>query len=200
MTDRCLIIATGPSLTQRDVTLARGLDRRTYAVNDAYRLAPWSDVVYACDEDWWNVHYAKVRRVAPGAELWTTSDEAAKKYNLNHIPGDHHDHARCRFDISGKRIIYGANGGFQTWNLAFADGMRDAVLLGFDMGHEPGTPTHFFGEHPPECNTPRPFNDWVDNFNRAAPIAAAAGMVTRNATRVTRLTCFERVVLEDLLA
>ena len=186
----CLVIASGPSLTAEDVAIW-SVGRRVYAVNDTYKLCPDPDVLYACDEQWWGVHDTATRHIA---QRWTTDEQAATKYNLNHIPGQHSGSARQYFDASGNGIVYGGNSGFQALNLAYAQGCRDAVLLGFDMGQDsPDGPSHFFGDHPPACDNPRPYRMWLDHWQRAAPEIAAAGMRVRNATRGGALNCFERV-------
>ena len=46
--DTCCILATGPSLTPDQAEYAKG-KARVIAVNDAWRLAPWADILYACD-------------------------------------------------------------------------------------------------------------------------------------------------------
>jgi len=64
-----VIIGGGPSLTERQVRSverrakseergAKGEERkiRVIAVNDAYRLAPWADILYACEARWWFWH------------------------------------------------------------------------------------------------------------------------------------------------
>lgn len=187
-----LIVATGPSLTREDVT-AWSEGRIVYAVNTAYD--GWCqriDVLYACDENWWNVHEPCTRHIS---ERWTTCDVAAMKYGLNHIPGEHAGPARKYFDASGHGIIYGGNSGFQALNLAYVHGCRDAVLLGFDLGDGPVGESHCHGDHPPECDNPRPYKAWIDHWNKAAPWIAEAGMTVRNATRGGNLEAFERVTL-----
>src|SRR3546814_18856722 len=88
--------------------------------------------------------------------------------------------------------MHGGNSGFQALNLAFAQGVRDAVLLGFDLGG-----THFFGDHPPSIAKTSPFEAWRSGWRAAAPEIAAAGMVVRNATRGGRLDCFQRVDIRE---
>jgi len=183
----CLIIATGPSLTIDDIN--RWSHRRTvYAVNDAYKLC-LPDVLYACDCEWWDVHEPLTRHID---QRWTTSDDAAVKYGLRHIPGQHADQCQCYFDVTGDGIIYGGNSGFQTLNLAFAHGQRDALLLGFDMEHATGEPKHFFGDHPSHIDRPSPYRAWLEHWQHAAPVIAAAGMIVRNATRGGALNVFPR--------
>jgi hypothetical protein len=51
-------IGNGPSLTQAQVDFTRGARDangrvRVIAINDAFKLAPWADVLYFCDDKWW---------------------------------------------------------------------------------------------------------------------------------------------------
>lgn len=201
MTNKAIIIATGPSLTHADAAKAWSLWLRDgwnlYAVNDAHSYIPLTDefTLYACDEEWWNEYHNQTRRVMRRV---TTNDAAAAKYGLEYIPGQHAEQAGRAFDASGKGIVYGGNGGFQALNLAYADGMRDVVLLGFDMGHDPGEPSHCHGEHPHHLRRASPYKSWLEHWRKAAPEIERAGMRVRNATRRTFLDVFPRVNLEDL--
>ena len=179
-----ICIATGPSLTAEDVQAAYVAGCIGYAVNDAYKLAPWASVLYACDDDWWNLHEG-VQDFQ--GERWTTNDEAAAKWGINHIPG-------TSAGLFGTEdiICYGKNSGFQAINLAYMHGHTDIMLLGYDMGFEPGTPKHFFGEHPRGIDRPSQYPEWIKHFNRAAPVIAEAGVKITNMTRQTALECFER--------
>lgn len=182
---RALIVATGPSLKREDVEWWSA-GRKVYAVSNAYRYCDRVDLLYACDEQWYDVHEPSTRHIA---ERWTTCDAAATKYGLHHIPGHYGPPA---FD-TGDAIAYGGNSGFQALNLAYIHGCCDAVLLGFDCGQEPGGPSHCFGEHPSACDNPRPYRRWLEHWRKAAPEIAAAGMVVRNATRGGWLDVFPRV-------
>jgi len=46
-------LASGPSLTRADVALVRAQGLPTIVVNTTYQMAPWADVLYACDAKWW---------------------------------------------------------------------------------------------------------------------------------------------------
>lgn len=190
-----VIIASGPSLTIDDA-MRNFRGRKVYAVSDAYRYVPTADVLYACDPEWWDIHEPKTRHIP---DRWTSDKKAAEKYGLNLMPGQHAESNGLLFDVTGYGIIYGGNSGFQTINLAFAHGIRDALLLGFDMGHEPDEPSHFFGEHPTELQKPSPYLMWIRHFNDAAPLIHAAGMNIVNCSRRTRLECFRWAKLEDAL-
>lgn len=190
MHQQALIVATGPSLTREDVKLW-SQNRRVYTVNDAYKWCDRIDVLYACDEQWWDVHHEATRHC--NTNRWTTDLVTAQKYNLNHITGRHADDARKYFDASGHGIIYGGNSGFQALNLAYVLGIRNAVLLGFDMQDGPNGESHCFGDHPPSCDNPRPHKMWLDHWRKSAPEIAAAGMRVWNATRGGALDVFPRV-------
>ena len=48
-------LGCGPSLNADQVVLLRGR-ARVIAINDAWRVAPWADVLYGCDGRWWRKH------------------------------------------------------------------------------------------------------------------------------------------------
>src|SRR4051812_2852413 len=68
-------IAGGPSLTPADVDACQAR-ARVIAINDAYRLAPWADVLYACDAKWWRWHRGvenfsgRKYALEPAASVW----------------------------------------------------------------------------------------------------------------------------------
>ena len=55
--ETAVCLGGGPSLAPQQVDTVRG-KARVVAVNDAYRLAPWADVLYVCDHKWWGWHPA----------------------------------------------------------------------------------------------------------------------------------------------
>ena len=101
-----ICIASGPSLTQEDVDYCRGKGK-VYAVNNVYTLAPWADVLYACDQAWWDEHNG-VPDFA--GQKWTIDRIAAKNYGLNRIGIANGSHWS---NIPGE-IALGMNSGFQA--------------------------------------------------------------------------------------
>jgi hypothetical protein len=189
---RALVIANGPSLTETDVSLARGLDCLTIAINDAYRLAPWADILYAADLPWWDAYRSKITF---DGELWTCNDYAAAKHGLFHIPV----RMDQKWSTDPNWIASGSNSGFQGINLAGILGAKEIILLGFDYGSEPGKPKHWFGDHPGEMNKNSNYRKWLERITRAAPEIEKAGINVINATRETAITCFPKQPLEALL-
>jgi hypothetical protein len=99
-----ICIASGPSLTQQDVDHCRSKGK-VYAVNNVHTLAPWADVLYACDQAWWDEH--KSVPDFPG-EKWTIDRIAAKNYGLNRI-----DIAHGHWSNTPGKIATGMNSGFK---------------------------------------------------------------------------------------
>ncbi len=50
-----IILATGPSMSTGVADSVRGFGK-VIAVSDAYRLAPWADVLVSADSAWWYHH------------------------------------------------------------------------------------------------------------------------------------------------
>lgn len=182
-----ICIASGPSLTQSDIDKCEDAKRSVYVVNDVYKLAPWANYLYAADIDWWNHHRGAQDFLG---ERWSISNQAADKWGLNHIPG-----TSDGLFSAETPIVYGKHSGYQAIGLAAWHGHKDIWLLGYDMGFEPNTKKHFFGEHPRGVDRPSQYQDWIEHFRKAAPVIAAAGIKITNMTRETALECFERDTL-----
>lgn len=169
-----IVAATGPSLTKEVAWAcrrARWFDGwRIVAVNDAHRLLPLADALYACDERWWDA-YAGVMDF-PG-EKWTTHEDGpehtnckesiAEKYGLRCVRGRGGD----TFSTDQEVIHYGSNSGFQAVNLALLKGATRVVLVGFDM-RLVGDKRHFFGDHPEPLHNRADYRDFIKPFQRAA--------------------------------
>ncbi len=146
-------IGGGPSLTQAQVDACR--DRRdsagelvrVIAINDAWRLAPWADLLYFCDDKWWQWHGKKLAH-------W--------RARIARLEGGCHDFGDARIKVlrnigrSGLSefrdgVMNGKNSGYQAINLAVHLGAKRILLLGYDMKaaiDKGAVKTHWFGDHP----------------------------------------------------
>jgi hypothetical protein len=181
----------------RRARAARPADLRVLVVNDAYRLIPSADVLYACDAKWWRLHEG-ARGFA--GERWTQdvgADQAAAiaEFGLSCVASVAGDVP----SLGGVRIAQGLNSGFQGVNFAAGRGGRRLILLGFDMGAAPDGRRHFFGDHAGPLNENSPYDLFIKAFMKAAPLYAQAGVVIVNASRRTALKCFRRTHLEEEL-
>lgn len=180
-----ICIASGASLTKDDVDYCKGKGR-VYVVKETHRLAPWADVLYAADTDWWEYHKGVPEFVG---EKWTCSSESAKRWKLNHIDGS----SVIPWGQPGTgRIGYGGNSGFQVLNLAVLHGASKVILLGYDMQFTKGR-KHWFTGLDNKTRRDSNYADWLTRFNLAAPLI---GVPVENASRNSAIECFPRIELQ----
>lgn len=218
--DRAVIVlGGGPSLSLEHfemVRTARETDRvRVVAVNDAYLLAPWADVVYAADAKWFVWQSIGVEKPKLGLtaqqvrERWARfagqkcGIEVAAQYlpdsahvlRLSHAPGLSRDPAAL---ASGRSDGYMGHSGFQALNLAILAGAKLIILLGFDGGPLSGQ-SHFHGEHP----VPTPDDVWPHirrSFSVIERELSAAGVRVVNCSPASAIENFEKMPLAAALA
>ena len=197
----CIVAASGPSLTPEVAARCRG--RRVIAVNDAYRLLPFADVLYAGDGEWWDVHqgcpdFAGEKWVVhqprlPGAD----NASCAARYGLRMVAGASVIDAGG-FSQSPARIHYGNCSGFQAINLAILFGATRIVLVGFDMRVVDGR-RHFFGDHQAPLGNNAKYEHFLPAFDHAARSLPAHIQIV-NCTPGSALRSFPRAELEAELA
>jgi hypothetical protein len=182
-------IGTGPSLTAADVDACRGR-ARVIAINDAWRLAPWADVLYACDSRW--VDHHKGAKGFEGLKYSMTANQ--KKWPDWGILRNDGVNGLC-LDPTGLRT--GRNSGAQAINLAIHLGAARILLLGYDMSRHGGK-GHFFGEHPKNW-PPSPFHSFLDSFAKLEQPLKDLGVEVINCSRRTALKVFPQMPLEKAL-
>lgn len=188
-------IAGGPSLTPEDVAFCQG-KARVIAINDAYRLAPWADVLYAADAAWWRRHWSAVKTFAGLKFSIGSCDTALPEPNtVQYLRNT----GLTGLERDPRGLRTGKNSGFQSINLAAHLGAKRIVLLGYDMGHAPGQPSHWFGEHPAGLNRHSPYAAFLECFASLIAPLKALGIEVLNCSRQTRLNCFPRFPLEKAL-
>lgn len=162
--DTAVVIGSGPSLTQDQITEIYDSGCHVIAVNDNYKLAPWADVLFACDIQWWYYHK---ELVPDNIECWTiegTGSHFKKRYkypNLNEVP-----YIR-EFDVYDDKVHHGGNSGYIAIQLARLFGAKKIILVGFDHMHTNGK-VHWFGDHDKEWfrKNAEDIDRWLDNIER----------------------------------
>lgn len=185
------VLGAGPSLCVEDVDAIRGRGT-VVAVNCAVMLAPWADVLYACDLKWWET-YPHLWREFAGERVSCQPECAARGVRVVRKElGD-------GLGVNGIRT--GSNGGHQAINLAALRGATSIVLLGFDQQHTGGR-AHFHPDHPGGMSNfpPQIHQQCITAFGALASDAQARGIRIINASRQTALRCFERMSLPDVIA
>jgi hypothetical protein len=175
---------SGPSLTASDLEACRGR-ARVIVVNDAYRLAPWADCLYAADDKWW-----KWNQGAPDfAGLKVTVEPCRKDWPGLKVMKNT---GRWGIESASNGLRTGFNSGYQAINLAVHLGASRILLLGYDMHGD-----HFFGSHPD--GTRPPFASCLGAFQTLVAPLQSAGVEIYNCTTRTALHAFPQATLAEML-
>lgn len=178
--------ASGQSLTREQLDACRAAGYRLMVVNDAWRLAPWADWMFAADRSWWEIHGAATKGFR--GERWTLGDEQHPKPWQAGLK-------LVRRGGSGPIPANANNSGLMALFLAVQRfGATDVVLLGYDMQGD-----HFFGPHPPKLRRRSNFPKFIRTFNEHAPHLLKRARVV-NCTPGSALKCFPMISLEEALA
>lgn len=186
-----VILGSGPSLNRVDVDKARTLGR-VMAINTSYQMAPWCDLLYACDYAWWDVYAARTASLR--CEKWTQDKRAAADFGLNHIQSQN----GRGLDAPPFVINTGHNSGHQAIHLACVLGFQRIALLGFDFQRVGGR-SHWHGDHPRPLNNLGNMQAWVDAMNVMAIDLVRADIDVINCSPSSVLTCFRRAPIDDVI-
>ena len=194
-------IGTGPSLTSDQVNECRD-NCRTIVVNDAYKLAPWADVLYSCDARWWIWHNQAPNFLGVKVGLaWDGT--TGKMYPQWHQQNLGQIRKLASTGDAGLEIVdprglrNGRNSGYQAINLAVHLGAGRVVLLGYDMKRTNGK-NHFFGDHPGKVPAP-PFGKFRRAFKSLKNPLKDLGIDVLNATPGSALNTFPMVDIEEAI-
>jgi len=190
------IIGAGPSAKTADIERLR--DRiHVIAINESYRLAPWAEIVYACDLAWWQLH----KGLADFTGLKLTHDRIACNHyrDLHHVEIDNVSADDIKLERPNS-IGAGGNSGFQAMNLAVQFGATGILLIGIDCNLEHGE--HWHGRHPYQMNNPAPSNvkRWRGAWENAAGKLAQLGVDVVNCSPISALTKYPRMTVQEALA
>lgn len=196
----CVVAASGPSLTAdvaHRVRMARWCGGwRVLCVNDAYRLLPQADALYACDWGWWRHHdgakkFDGERFTCHSTSVSFCDDKSIVLQEFDVTPVEARNGAG--FSADQQFIHYGfpqPSSGFQAVNLALLMGASLVVLVGFDGHTQNGA--HFFGDH-------QGLRNCDDAGYREFAKAYPADERVLNATPGSSIKAYKFVDLEDVL-
>lgn len=171
-------IASGPSLAEEDCQQVGAAGLPTVVVNTSWKLAPFAQVMFAGDQVWWE-HYGA--EVTIPAQRWTVSQRAAELHGARH------------FRVRGTR-----SSGCRAIELAIELGAKRVLLLGYDCSVDSGA--HWHGLHQRTGNPDAArCAGWRREFAQLAAEAAQKGVQIINCSRVTALSCFPRMALQEAL-
>lgn len=194
-----VIVASGPSVTQEQVDYVRG-KAPVLVINDNYKLAPWGDWLYACDQKWWLWHEDDKDLLDFKGRKFTQS-ESWEGENLSRIKAKHNltvikSVGKYGLSTDPDFIHQGGNSGYQAINLAYHLGASKVILIGYDM-QATGDKGHWFGEHPDKIRSN--YKNFCNRFEELAKHAKEMNLGVINCTPTTALTCFPKMSLKHAL-
>ena len=183
--EACVILGGGPSLRQELVPGLQGR-ARVIALNNAYLLAPWADVLFAPDRRWWEWNASEVHQYRGPVML---TRQRATHDGVHRIRWNRAD-ALSR--DPGSLAGWCAGGG--AINMAYLFGARVVILMGFDMRpgnwHALHRAPHVDGQHR---------DRFIPAIERMAPELEAEGVTVINTNPDSALRCFPFADVEELL-
>jgi hypothetical protein len=212
-----VIIATGPSINEDQISLVRtAKDVKVITVNNAYQIAPFTNIQIACNDNWWEYYLAHdplLKKLE--ADCWTRYKYIAEEHGINYIDSIVKD--GLSKDPSVVHINHGS--GPMAINFATLYGFKKLILLGHDMRYakdydgkskEVGsTPRHYFGEYPKSMqHFPQSKNSVDEEGKIVGLIRTYKKMVDDlinmnvdvvNCTPNSALNCFRKSTLESEL-
>jgi hypothetical protein len=190
------IVASGSSVTSEAVEKLKG-KCRVAVVNNSYQLAPWADLLYAADADWWREK--KGAKEFGGLKVTCKPDTAiANGIFFVNLFGD--------FDTDQDKILMepkgtigrGGNSGFQLINIVTQAGCKKQIWMGFDFLGD-----HWHSRHPAPMKNPsqRTLDKWRRRLDQQAPTLADIGVAVVVTSKASALTAFKKVAdVEDAFA
>lgn len=201
-----VLIGGGPSLTCAQVAVVMDAhavgDVRVIAVNDAYLLSPFADVLYFADDRWHGWHSRKEQfKKFSGQKCSITLAEYATESEATPLHDDsvHVLRRGTEWGLSRNPYIIhtGRNSGMQALNIAVLAGARRVLLLGIDC--KPSSEkSHWFGSHPVQ-EPDAVYVLYRMGFENAVNDLHDIGVNVVNCSPDSALTCFPKASIESLL-
>jgi hypothetical protein len=172
----CVIVASGPSLTEAQCELVRARKGagtiNVIVVNDNYKRVPNADALVAADQPWWRLHLDTLNKTCPNMQRWTCDPRAAT-FSANQF----HAHSGAGFaHATEPGVKRGSSSGYMAVGLAAKWGATHICLIGFDCQFSPTGQKHWFGDHPLRLPVPQPVERWAEEFDALAGPAKDRGI------------------------
>lgn len=205
---KAILLGTGPSVTPAVLERVRASGLPVYGCNNTYQVCTLTALL-ACNPEWWDWYWPRDAALREGAfQKWTWDEPTARKYGLRHVRGEWGDGLSREPGV----IRYGHSSGYQLLGIAYHAGVREMVLVGYDLRYPRGYDgqrqiaggnRHYFGEYPPALQHWTKFNigpngemnGLLDCYRTIRP--AEYGLRIVNCTPGSALDCFETAALES---
>jgi hypothetical protein len=205
--EKIVCIGGGPSLDAEQIAMVREARCRVIAINDAYLMAPFADVNYFCDAEWYGWHSKGVAKPLLGltAEDLRTRFAAFEGQRCSiEITGETKDSSvhllrrQSHEGISSRptHLCTGHHSGYQVLNLAILARPALVILLGYDAREpRPGQQTHWHGWHP-RAEPTIVYANHRKSFEMGANAIKATGVKVVNCSPGSLIETFPRIPLD----
>lgn len=191
------VVAGGPSLRNQNLSALR--DRIHVAVvNESYQLCPWAEILYSCDNAWWQLRQVEVRKFR-GLKIGFDSVGLTEVKNIR-IKKDRGDKWNNDLLVEEPGLVgSGGNSGFQLINLTAQMGATGIGLIGFDMRLDGGI--HWHGRHPNQLRNPddERMREWRKNLDAVASKFKGNGIDLVNCSPVSALENYPKMTIDQML-
>lgn len=200
------IVGAGPTAKTAGVEKLR--DRiHVVVVNESYRLAPWAEILYCADTEWWNFRKKEINGFG-GLKLSVDPTSRVDRIGPDpDVPGLQYLRVakerniyvnEFRFTKAGE-VGSGGNSGFQMINLSAQMGATGIALIGFDMSAAGGI--HWHGLHPNALRNPDHgrMQEWRKDLDAGAPKLKKEGIDVVNCSPMSALTAFPKMTIDQML-
>ena len=186
----CYILGGGPSLINTDFDIIKR--KRTIVTNNAYELAPWSEVLFFMDNHWFKQHEKRLASYH-GIKV-TIANQFKDRPGIKFLNRG----SKTMLSTAPNMVNNGNNSGYAAINLAFLLGASKIILVGFDM-KVVDAQHNYHNEHTRKMKDNIYDKEYIPNFGSLVDPLAKAGIEILNATPDSALKCFPFVKLEDTI-
>jgi len=181
-------------------------DKHVIAVNAAFLLGDWIDMLFWGDKRWYLVNRS---RVAEFKGLKVTSHPFFDKppFNKEKVKRlEKNNQSSHGISSDPRKICWNGNSGAAAISVAANAGATRIVLVGFDMKLSDDKKQHWHNEYGTADRDPKsiekknlPFRRHLVGFPKIAQDARARGITIINASPDSAITCFARMSVQDVL-
>lgn len=187
------ILGCGPSRNLVDMERLYESRYRVIAINDSIRAYPAAEILYFCDQAWWEARRGAIR-------IWQCESIVTLE---NQIPGVHRlrNTGPLGFDPDPSCLRHGSNSGYQAIHLAAHLGAKRIILFGYDLRVVRG---QLHAEARPENRTAADFaltlDVMLEKFPSIVDPLKERGIEVLNATLGSALQCWPIIGVEEALS
>jgi hypothetical protein len=181
------ILASGPSMSAEVAATVRAAGVPTIVINNTFRLAPWADMLYAADAEWWAHPTNKDAHGFAGLKVSVSAVPGVQRLRNTGTEG---------YDADPAAVRTGSHSGYQATHIALHAGAKRVLLCGFDMHG-----SHWHGRHVDGLRETQQvhYAKFIARFQTLVEPASRLGVDIVNCTPGSALCAFRFAPLEDAL-